>query len=341
MCNLNLGFAADDCNTMFGEHNSVSAKLKEQFPGIFLQKCICHSLHLVASAACKTLPRDCEDLVRDLYVFNYFKASCKRISEFKFVFICELEPHKMLRPPQTRWLSLGMTVSRIIDQWEALKKYFAKNHKDDRLKMAENIYHRLHDPSLFIDKTVIHSVHIRMSELYKDIIFSFIKKTPNPFIVDPKDETQYLPLNSIYLGASIQQHSNTLLNFIILFPRICNDTNQMQLIDDEWRKLNSYFDPEIINIHKNKNVDMFWLEIFLYEENGEKLFPNLAEFVLNVLSLPQSNCVCERLFSKVNLIKTKLKNKLMTKTINGLINTSECVKTITCVKFELKKCMLA
>jgi len=138
-----------------------------------------------------------------------------------------------------------------------------------------------------------------------------------------------------------QQHSNTLLNFIILFPRICNDTNQMQLIDDEWRKLNSYFDPEIINIHKNKNVDMFWLEIFLYEENGEKLFPNLAEFVLNVLSLPQSNCVCERLFSKVNLIKTKLKNKLMTKTINGLINTSECVKTITCVKFELKKCMLA
>ncbi|KAL5238868.1 hypothetical protein ACI65C_006278, partial [Semiaphis heraclei] len=39
-------------------------------------------------------------------------------------------------------------------------------------------------------------------------------------------------------------------------------------------------------------------DLYLYEENGEKLFPNLAEFVLNVLSLPQLNCVCERLFSK-------------------------------------------
>jgi len=140
-----------------------------------------------------------------------------------------------------------MTVSRIIDQWEALKKYFAKNHKDDRLKMAENIYHRLHDPSLFMyytffncilpkitslnklfqsDKTVIHSVHIRMSELYKDIIFSFIKKTPNPFIVDPKDETQYLPLNSIYLGASmfvLTQNKNINEQMLVDVLRRCID----------------------------------------------------------------------------------------------------------------------
>ncbi|KAL5246109.1 hypothetical protein ACI65C_013517 [Semiaphis heraclei] len=412
-----IGFASDGCNTMFGAHNSVSSKLKEQFPGIFLQKCICHSLHLVASAACKTLPRDCEDLVRD--IFNYFKSSCKRISQLKeFQDLCELEPHKMLRPAQTRWLSLSMAVSRIIEQWEALKQYFAANYKDDRLKVAENIYHRLKDPSLFMyytflnyilpkitslnklfqsDKTVIDSVFTKMSELYKDILFSFVRKIPNPFTYNPNDESQYLPLKSIYLGASMflltqnknideqmlldvlkrcrlflieicieiklrfdfsdkilssliyispknifsQEHSNTLLNFVILFPRICNDEIQMQVIDDEWRKLNSYFDLDIINILKNKNVDMFWLDLYLYEENGEKLFSNLSAFVLNILSLPQSNCVCERLFSKVNLIKTKLRNKLMTNTINGLINTSECVKITTCVKFQPTKTMYA
>lgn len=387
------------------------------FIGIFVQKCICHSLHLVASAACKTLPRDCEDLVRD--IFNYFKSSCKRISQLKeFQDLCELEPHKMLRPAQTRWLSLSMAVSRIIEQWEALKQYFAANYKDDRLKVAENIYHRLKDPSLFMyytflnyilpkitslnklfqsDKTVIDSVFTKMSELYKDILFSFVRKIPNPFTYNPNDESQYLPLKSIYLGASMflltqnnnideqmlldvlkrcrlflieicieiklrfdfsdkilssliyispknifsQEHSNTLLNFVILFPRICNDEIQMQVIDDEWRKLNSYFDLDIINILKNKNVDMFWLDLYLYEENGEKLFSNLSAFVLNILSLPQSNCVCERLFSKVNLIKTKLRNKLMTNTINGLINTSECVKITTCVKFQPTKTMYA
>lgn len=93
-----------------------------------------------------------------------------------------------------------------------------------------------------------------------------------------------------------QQHSNTLLNFIILFPRICNDEIHMQVIDDEWRKLNSYFYLDMINMLKNKNVDMFWLDLYLYEENGEKLFPNLSEFVFNILSLPKLNCVCERLF---------------------------------------------
>lgn len=53
------------------------------------------------------------------------------------------------------------------------------------------------------------------------------------------------------------------------------------------------------------------------------------------------NCVCEQHFSKVNLIKTKLRNKLMTKQINGLINTSECVKVSTCVKFKPTKNMYA
>jgi hypothetical protein len=54
----------------------------------------------------------------------------------------------MLRPAQTQWLSLTMAVSRIVEQWEALKMHFVKNYKNYRLKVAENIHHRLHDPSI-------------------------------------------------------------------------------------------------------------------------------------------------------------------------------------------------
>lgn len=92
------------------------------------------------------------------------------------------------------------------------------------MKVAENIHRRLHDPSIFMyftflnyilpkitslnkrfqsDKTVIDSVYVKMSELYKDILFSFMKKVPNPFEIDPKDESQFIPLKSIYLGASM------------------------------------------------------------------------------------------------------------------------------------------
>jgi len=73
--------------------------------GVYIQKYICHSLHLCSSAACKTLPRACNDLARDL--FNYFKFSSKRISQFReFQEFYNVSPHQILRPSQTRWLSL-------------------------------------------------------------------------------------------------------------------------------------------------------------------------------------------------------------------------------------------
>jgi len=132
-------------------------------------------------------------------------------------------------------------------------------------------------------------------------------------------------------------HENSLLPFITLFPRIVNETNQIQLIDDEWRKLISYtFEPNILDIIKTKDVDNFWI----YLKSHEQLFTNLSEFILTILSLPQSNCACERLFSKVNLIKTKLRNKLMTDTLNVLINSSECIKPYSCYKFKPSKEML-
>ncbi|XP_031358464.1 uncharacterized protein LOC116182101 [Photinus pyralis] len=69
----------------------------------FIQKCVCHSLHLCASEACKVLPRYCEDLARD--IFNFFKHSSKRQAQFQeFQEICNIEPHKILRPSQTSGL---------------------------------------------------------------------------------------------------------------------------------------------------------------------------------------------------------------------------------------------
>ena len=52
-----VSFAADTTNVMFGEHNSVVSRLKENIPSIFIMRCICHTYHLCASHACEKLPR--------------------------------------------------------------------------------------------------------------------------------------------------------------------------------------------------------------------------------------------------------------------------------------------
>ncbi|KAJ8943785.1 hypothetical protein NQ314_009652 [Rhamnusium bicolor] len=66
--NIN-GFGSDGCNVMMGEYNSVSSRFKELCPDIFILKCICHSLHLCSSQACKSLSRATEDLARNIYTF--------------------------------------------------------------------------------------------------------------------------------------------------------------------------------------------------------------------------------------------------------------------------------
>lgn len=100
-----VGFGADNANVMMGDLNGVRKKLTEICPGIVVQRCNCHNLHLSASNACKKLPTSVEQFVRDIY--TYFSHSVKRSNELKeFQIFAEEKPSKMLYPSQTRWLSL-------------------------------------------------------------------------------------------------------------------------------------------------------------------------------------------------------------------------------------------
>jgi hypothetical protein len=150
-----IEFASDGCDTMMGQHNSVSSRFKEMGPGISVYKCICHSLHICGSEACKKLPRSLEDLARNVY--HYLKSSAKRQCALaQFQKYCNLEIHIILHPYQTRhvsdqgiyddltnclliyfrWLSLVSVVTRMLEQWPALQLYF----NDQWLELQLNIY---------------------------------------------------------------------------------------------------------------------------------------------------------------------------------------------------------
>ncbi|KAK5648347.1 hypothetical protein RI129_003239 [Pyrocoelia pectoralis] len=139
-----IGFASDGCNSMFGKRNSVSSRLKEALPGIMVQKCICHSLHLCASEACKCLPRRCEDMARNIY--NFFKHSSKR---------------------QAIWLSLLSVVKRIIEQWEPLRLFFTANYVEHRLLASEEIYQDLNDKSIKLFYIFLHWILPKFVDLNK------------------------------------------------------------------------------------------------------------------------------------------------------------------------------
>lgn len=117
-----VGFGSDGCNMMMGKYNSMKTRFIERFPGIFIQTCICHSMHLCVSKATKEIP-DVEQFLRDVY--NYLKDSTKRVHALKeFQNYCETEIHNILKLSDTRWLSLLNVVKRFVEQWDSLQLFF-------------------------------------------------------------------------------------------------------------------------------------------------------------------------------------------------------------------------
>lgn len=62
------------------------------------------------------------------------------------------------------------------------------------------------------------------------------------------------------------------------------------------------------------------------DDNGNLKYHITGKLALNVLSLPTSNADAGRLFSKLNLTKTKCRNSLQMPTINALITMEEYAK---------------
>lgn len=82
---------------MMGNHNSVKFRFEAACPGIYISKCVCHSMAICASEA----SHRCEDLARDIYTF--FKNRAKRKAIFaQFQELFNLEAHNILYLSQTR-----------------------------------------------------------------------------------------------------------------------------------------------------------------------------------------------------------------------------------------------
>lgn len=119
-----------------------------------------------------------------------------------------------------------------------------------------------------------------------------------------------------------------------LLPRISDpqqDFAKMQKIDDQWRNLQNLEELPI-----EEELDLFYCKLGLITNfEGTYLFKELSQFALCVLSLPHSSASCERIFSKVNLIKTKGSNKIITETINGIMHSAQRINLDSgCISFK-------
>lgn len=233
-----IGFAADNASVMQGNKTGIQKRFREILPNIYTLGCVCHSLHLCASAAANKLPSSVEDFVRNIY--NYFSNSSKRIDMFNECQVfCTLKPKKLLHPAQTRWLSLQAAVDRVVENWEALILFFTNESFNENLQTCNTILESLKNPiyklyfyflSYILDitnkmnlefqseKNKLHVLLKRVSDLYKNILRNYlnpdyIKKNENTLKnIDPKNPRNFLNIEKVYLGTKVELLSANNIN---------------------------------------------------------------------------------------------------------------------------------
>ena len=91
---------------------------------------------------------------------------------------------------------------------------------------------------------------------------------------------------------------------------------------------------ELINnnlISTSLDFEDFWSEVFQLKNGlNELMFDQLVLFVGALLALPHSSATTERVFSQLNIIKTKQRNHLNITTVNAVMTATAILSEYDC-----------
>lgn len=105
-------------------------------------------------------------------------------------------------------------------------------------------------------------------------------------------------------------------------------------LDLEWRLLRN------TNVDISLKIEDFWASVKQIQNgNGSEIFPLVNNLVFYILTLPHSTAAVERIFSNINLNKTKLRNRLSTDTLKGILHSKNLLKDQSCFNFDISPSM--
>ncbi|KAL3225448.1 hypothetical protein MRX96_025786 [Rhipicephalus microplus] len=106
----------------------------------------------------------------------------------------------------------------------------------------------------------------------------------------------------------------------------------IEKIQNQWGKIT------LLDWKQISSTQSFWCEVHSYKDAcGENPFAELAGFAMSMLVLPYSNAEVERTLSQLNIVKSKLRNKLKPETTNAILVVRAGLKRHqkSCFDYEL------
>lgn len=156
-------------------------------------------------------------------------------------------------------------------------------------------------------------------------------------------------VNQIYMRFPFK--SLVLKNISFIHPRVVMNRNitsiaplaslvpgiigpdKLNEVDREWRVLRN----TELNVPDSTDVEEFWCTIKEMKSGDDTpMFPHLSQLVSGLLCLPHSSASAERIFSAVNNLKTKQRNRLSTKTLVGFLHSKRYLEDTRCGTFSVE-----
>lgn len=168
-----------------------------------------------------------------------------------------------------------------------------------------------------LSKSEIHNIINNCANFYIEMLTQIRKRFDF--------EINFKSLSSINPNIIMNKRINTIFDILKEFPNFI-DENDKQALDSEYRAL-QFLEFEHIFEKTEVSLCNFWQTISeIKQGDSTKAFPVLTEFVKQIMVLPHSSANVERIFSAVNLNKTKFRSSLENETLEGIIYSKDYLK---------------
>lgn len=131
----------------------------------------------------------------------------------------------------------------------------------------------------------------------------------------------------------IEKRISSIAPLATSFPSLVPE-REMDKIDAEWRLLRN----TEMDLPADASVQRFWKRVRdARQGDGSPMFPLLSDFVYKLLCLPHSSATVERVFSQINLMKTKTGNSLVTQTLAAKLHAKRVLGGASCYDFAVNE----
>jgi len=132
-----VAFCGDNAKVNFGGitrggENNVFHRLQVTFPHLIGIGCTAHIVHNALKKACDVIPFDVEHIIVKIYA-HFYLYTVRTEALKAFCDEADVEYKKLLGYAKTRFLALGPAIKRILQLFDALKIYFTKLPKGERV----------------------------------------------------------------------------------------------------------------------------------------------------------------------------------------------------------------